>query len=119
MKKREAIDLIKKEFTIEIIVDDAIPAFGTAWIPDNPEKEETAIVLNLGSCLLCAVTEPDVDFKTLVIETLMHEFGHIVERWVGLEASEERINALVEAYRQKYGKRKNDKNDNKLNLGQI
>jgi hypothetical protein len=95
--------LLKKEFRCEIVVDDGLLAFGAHWIPEDPEEDENLIALNLGACLLCSVSESDVDFKELVVETLMHEFGHVVEKWVGLEANEERIEALVAAYRQKYG----------------
>lgn len=110
IEKDTAIDLIKKEFRCEIVIDDSLPAFGAHWIPEDPDIDDCDIIaLNLGSCLICATTEPDVNFKELVVETLMHEFGHCVERWVGLEASEERIESLVAAYRQKYEKPANNR----------
>lgn len=103
MNKDEAIELIKREFRLEIIVDDTMPAFGANWILEDPEAEECDVIaLNLGACLLCSI-QTNGDFKEIVVETLMHEFGHCVERWVGLEANEERIEAIVEIYRQKYG----------------
>jgi hypothetical protein len=108
INKDNAVDLIRKEFRCEIVVDDSLPAFGAHWIPEDPDADDCDIIaINLGSCLICSMVEPDVSFKELVVETLMHEFGHCVERWVGLELSEERVEALVAAYHQKFSGVKN------------
>lgn len=38
------------------------------------------------------------EHKELLLTTLMHEFGHAVEQFLGEEFSEDRIESIVESY---------------------
>ena len=87
----------KNIIKIQIIRDDNIDAFGAY------AEGADIILLNVEAHLICSIEEK-VDFKEIVLETLMHEFGHCIEEKLKLEFSEDRIERIVESYRNKYGK---------------
>lgn len=76
---------------------------GFAGYLDNGQPNGTAFCfLNIGS-MLCAVENDDLpaaDLPYMVAESMMHEIIHAIEAWAGTEFNEERVEALLEKYRQ-------------------
>lgn len=95
---------IKPSIKIEFRQQDWIPGFAafrpSATTPDG----DAFFVLNVGS--LMAVVEtgdlPREELPYLVAETMMHEIIHALEQWAGVEFSEDRVDALLEKYREAY-----------------
>lgn len=92
--------------TVEVYQQDWCPGFA-AFLDDGSVQKGTAhICLNVGA-LMAAVEAKDVekaDLPYLIAESMMHEIIHALEAWAGVEFSEEKVEALLEAYRVKYGK---------------
>lgn len=56
---------------------------------------------------MAAVDHKDVDAKEIpyvVAECIMHEIMHALEAWANVEFSEDRIEALIKQYRDKFKK---------------
>lgn len=91
---------------IEVYQQDWCPGFA-AFLDDGSVQKGTAhVCLNVGA-LMAAVEAKDVekaDLPYLIAESVMHEVIHALEAWAGVEFSEEKVEALLEAYRVKYGK---------------
>lgn len=92
-------------FSLEVYQHDWIPGF--AAFHDDDSINETAkahVVLNLGSLLSSVESEelPVKDLPYMIAETLMHEAIHALEAWAKVEFSEERVEHLLEKYREKY-----------------
>lgn len=51
-----------------------------------------------------ASAENELNAKEFLIENIMHEVGHSLEEYFGVEFNEERIENIIEKYRLKYGK---------------
>ena len=73
---------------IVVVRDDGIPAYG-AWGSGSLRDEQGLILLNVQACLEDMVDEDgkpvQMNRARVVVETLMHEFGHAVEEALGLE----------------------------------
>lgn len=92
--------------SLEVFQHDWIPGF--AAFHDDGSLDETAkahVVLNLGSLLAVVIAKdlPAQELPYVIAESLMHEAIHALEAWAKVEFSEERIEALTEQYRRKYG----------------
>ena len=90
--------------TIKIIRDNSIPAFG-AWCAGSIAANDPTILLNLEVCFDDLVDEEGNDIiqttedkKRIVIETLMHEFGHALEEFFNLEFNEDEIERICTSY---------------------
>lgn len=100
MKKRK---VFKK---LEIWKDDDLEgqegqgAFA-AWCAGS-SGEKPLIVLNLGATLSACI-ENNLEPKEIIIEHLMHEFGHFLEEMFDKEFDEEFIERVIQSYREKYG----------------
>lgn len=95
------------QIRLEVYQHDWIPGFA-AFHADGERDPNAAchVVLNLGS-LLAAVQEGDLNSKDLpylVAESLMHEAIHALEEWAKVEFSEDRVEALLTKYREKYSR---------------
>jgi len=84
-----------------------IPGF-SAFLSDGTLNEQSEphaeIVLNIGSSLV-AIEEKSIDKKHmpyLIMEDIIHELTHVLEEWCGVEFNEEKVEALLEKYRQHY-----------------
>jgi hypothetical protein len=97
---------MKNNITIKVFQEDFIPGFaGFRNYQDQENMAHAHVVLNVGS-LLGMVNQGDCEPSELpyvVAECLMHEIVHVLESWAGVEFSEERVEALIEKYRAKYG----------------
>lgn len=89
---------------IHITRDDSIPAFAAYCSPSIKEEDAGLVLLNIAATF-CSVAEypDDIGAKEVLIESIMHEVGHALEEYLGLEFDEERIEKIVEQYRVKYG----------------
>lgn len=92
-----------KDIRIEVYQHDWIPGFA-AFHDDGLIKEEAKahVVLNIGASLL-SVARGEIDKKDLpyiVAEDLMHEVMHVLEAWAEVEFSEDKVDALIENYKE-------------------
>jgi hypothetical protein len=92
---------------IEFHQQDWIPGFA-AFVSGatTPQPDSRAFcVINLGA-LLSTVAHGDVpatDLPAFIVESMIHEIGHVIEQWAGVEFSEERVEALCARYREAAG----------------
>ncbi|MCU7877151.1 MAG: hypothetical protein KZQ84_10175, partial [Candidatus Thiodiazotropha sp. (ex Lucinoma borealis)] len=97
---------LKPGLTIEVHQQDWIPGFA-AFFDDGSIQEGAPahVVINIGANLLTVETiDLDVrDLPYMIAESLMHEIIHALESWAGAEFSEDRVEKLLEVYREKYG----------------
>lgn len=95
-----------QNFSIQIRLerDDEIPAFGAFLRCEPPcDCNQNTILINVGGCLCPEQAEEDgtpvpvqgEERKRILIETLMHEFGHALERHFLLPVNEEAIEKAV------------------------
>jgi len=93
---------------IEFHQQDWIPGFA-AFVSGatTPQPDSRAFcVINLGA-LLSTVAHGDVpaaDLPAFIVESMIHEIGHVIEQWAGVEFSEERVEALCARYREAVGR---------------
>jgi len=95
----------KADISIHVFQHDWVPGF--AAFHDDGCINETAkahVILNLGSFMAAIQTEEldPKDLPYIVAESLMHEVIHVLEAWAGVEFSEDRVEALLTKYREKY-----------------
>lgn len=93
---------------LKVVRDDSLPAFG-GWhsCKDKSCPNNNTILLNLeahfgAQCYedgsLVDPLSPQEAFDVL-LETLMHEFGHAVQQYFKREMSEEQLEAIIESFR--------------------
>lgn len=103
---KEIKKLTGENMQIEIYQQDWFPGFAAFLDDGSVSKGKAHVCLNLGA-LMAAVEAKDIakeDIPYLVAESLMHEIIHALESWAGVEFNEEKVEALLEKYRVKYGK---------------
>jgi len=96
------IPFVTNRFKITAVRHDDMDAFG-AYASSSIESEEGGLVLlnvegTIGTCM-----EHDIEPKQMIIEMLMHEFGHALEEWYECDFDEDRIERIIESYRRKNG----------------
>lgn len=92
---------VSNRFSIVVKRDDEMDAFG-AYLSPSIKQGEGIVLLNI-EALISTALEHDASQKEVFVETLMHEVGHALEQWYDLEFNEDRIERIIESYRQKYG----------------
>lgn len=93
----------RKEIKITIKKADGMQGFAAYKVsPANSERHE--ILLNVYATFFSAVEER-LDVKTMLVEHLMHEFGHILQNFFNLEMTEEFVEKIVQSYAKKYGEK--------------
>lgn len=104
----EMWDKKNRPITIEVYQHDFMPGFAAFMDDGSIQSDAKAHVsINVGS-LLAACDMGDIckdELPYLIAESLMHEFVHVCESWAGVEFSEEKVEALIDKYREKYGKK--------------
>ena len=85
---------------LEIWKDDDCEGF--AAFCAGSSKDKPMIVLNIGATLMACI-ENNIEPKEILIENLMHEFGHFLEELMDKEFDEELIEKIIQSYRDKYG----------------
>ena len=91
---------------IEIRQQDWIPGFAAFLSGSTKVTGKAHVLLNLGSFIAAVQTGdiPASEVPYAIAESVMHEVMHVLEEWAGVEFSEERVEALTDAYAAKYGK---------------
>lgn len=92
---------------IDVYQQDWMPGFA-AFHDDGSLQAGAAakVSLNIGT-LIAAVNLGDLeasDIPYVVAESIMHEVIHALESWAKVEFSEERVEALLQKYREAAGK---------------
>lgn len=88
--------------TIEVRGGDDCAGFG-AYVVGSMRAGRPIVYLNLSAALLVQLLE-GVPAREMIVETLMHEVGHALEEWAGLEYSDARLERIIDAYRERYGR---------------
>lgn len=91
-----------KTFKITALRDDEIEAFG-AYLSPSIKRSDGIVLLNIEALVELSI-EYDVDLKELIVETLMHEIGHALEEWYDLSFDEDRIDRIINSFRDKLEK---------------
>ena len=91
---------LNKPFKITAFNDDNLEGFG-GYLAKSIKEGQGFVILNLEAHLTTSI-EQDMSLKEIVVETLMHEVGHALEEWYDLEFNEDRIEAIIDSYREKY-----------------
>lgn len=95
---------------LRILRDDAIPAFGGFHRCDDPTcPMQNTVLLNVEACFSPELVDADgapipqtaAESKAVILETLMHEFGHALEAFFGEPVNEEAIEAAIDSFRAK------------------
>lgn len=88
--------------TIEVRGGDDCAGFG-GYVVGSMRDGRPLVYLNLSAALLVQLLE-GVSAREVIVETLMHEVGHALEEWADLEYSDERLERMIDAYRERYGR---------------
>ncbi len=93
--------MTEKKIKIDVYVNNELPGFRAYLRPVDESTliDKHAIVMNIGAHFEIAVEHDDIDAKEALVETLMHEFGHVLEREFSLPVNEERIEDAVMRFR--------------------
>lgn len=99
------VDLLPADLTVKVSQEDWFEGFG-AYLAGSVNDGPALVVLNIGgiAALVQAGDIEKADVPYLIAETVMHEVVHALEEWAGVEFNEERVEKLVEMYRERYGK---------------
>ena len=101
MPRKRVADLLGKRVVIDVYQQDWMPGFA-AFLDDGSlaESGRPKFAINLGA-FIASISTGDIEKSEIpyfVAETLMHEIIHVIEKWAGVEFSEERVDALIEKY---------------------
>lgn len=96
------IQNVSKRFKITAVRHDEMDAFGAYACTSIDSEDGGLVLLNVeGSIETCI--EHDIEPKQIIIETLMHEFGHALEEWYECDFDEDRMDRIIDSYRRKNG----------------
>jgi hypothetical protein len=96
---------MENNFKIQVIQNDELDAFG-AYASTSIKKGLGIVLFNLEANLETSLEHRDISFKEMFVETIMHEAGHALEEFYDLNFSEERIDKIIDSYREKYSSEK-------------
>lgn len=89
-------------FKITVIRADNINGFAAYLSPSIlDENGEGLVLLNVEGTIGAAI-EHDIPAREILLEFLMHEFGHAMQDWMGLNMDEETVDKIIEGYKEKY-----------------
>jgi len=83
---------------IEIKRYDNIDAFGAY------AAKEDLILINVEAHIIASIEE-NISLKEILLETIVHEFAHCMEEKLELEFTENRVEKIINTYKEKYGKK--------------
>jgi hypothetical protein len=92
--------MAKKKFKITAYKNDDLDGFAAYKAGSIKDEGGGIAILNIEANLVAGI-ENDIPLKEMLVETLMHEVGHALEEWYDLEFSEDRIEKIIESYRNK------------------
>ncbi len=90
----------KTQLHIEIQKADGMQGFAAYQVSPARSKKRV-VLLNVYATLLSALEE-QLNPKQLILEHLMHEFGHILQEWLDTEFNEEELEKIIQSYCEKY-----------------
>ena len=101
MPRKRVADLLGQRVVIDVYQQDWMPGFA-AFLDDGSlaENGRPKFAINLGA-FIASVSTGDIEKSEIpyfVAETLMHVVIHVIEKWAGVEFSEEWVDALIEKY---------------------
>ena len=91
---------MKDKLHIEIQKADGMQGFAAYQVSPAKNKKKV-VLLNVYSTFLSALEE-GIDPKELILESLMHEFGHVMQEFLDLEFNEVQVEEIVMSYSKKY-----------------
>lgn len=94
----------RKDITLRLEIqkaDGMDGGFG-AYVASPFDAKHRVVLLNV-MAIIGASIEAECDPRELLVPTLMHEFGHALEHWLGLEFDEGFIQRVTESYVSVYG----------------
>ena len=94
--------LCHERLSIEFHQHDWMPGFAAYRVDNSLDPRSKAFcTVNIGSFLATVASGdlPAAELPYLVAESMIHEIIHVLEAWAGVEFSEERVEALLERYR--------------------
>ena len=82
---------------IKIVIkrDDEINGFACYHARDKNDTK--TVLMNVEATFIAGITE-NMDIKRIMVENLMHEFGHALEEFYKLEFNEDFIEKAVQSY---------------------
>lgn len=95
--------------TFKIYRDDDLPAFA-GWVANSLKSNNPTILMNVEITMSPWFDQEDgneieIDTnerKLMIIENLMHEFGHAMQEYLDREFNEEELEKIIEDYREVY-----------------
>ncbi len=94
-------DLKKAQLKLEIKKADGMQGFA-AYQVSSARSKKKVILLNVYASLAAAV-EHGIPPRLVIMEDLMHEFGHILQEWLELNMTEKQVDKFIASYAKKYG----------------
>lgn len=91
---------MNKTIKFQIEKADGMEGFAAYRVSPAKAKHKT-ILLNVYATFLAALEE-DIKPKELILEHLMHEFGHAMQEFLDIEFSEEQVEKFIKSYCDKY-----------------
>ena len=70
--------------------------------PVSPARSKKKVVLLNVYATLFAAVEENPSAKAIVLENLMHEFGHVLQEWLDLEFDEGQVETFIRSQAEKY-----------------
>lgn len=104
----------KNELKITIEKADGMQGFAAYEVSPARSKNKK-VLLNVYATFQSAL-ENNIDAKELLVEHLMHEFGHILQQFFDLEMTEELVEKICTSYAEKYGRNSYEKLHGKQTL---
>jgi len=94
----------KQRLEIEIRKTDDLEEGFAAYLVGSVKDKKPIILLNVFTTFATSIGEglTTADTKQIIIESIMHEFGHAMEEFFDKEFDEEFIERAILTYREKY-----------------
>lgn len=92
----------KHKIKIKVSRDDSCTEGFAAYLyPSITREGEARVLLNI-EATFHASADHNINPKYFLIENIMHEVGHALEEYMGLNFSEKEIEQIIDSYRKKY-----------------
>lgn len=86
----------REKIKIEVLKDDTIPAFG-GYTTGSLKDGKAIMVLNVDAVINASKAE-NIEQKEIIVQSLMHEFGHALQEYLDMEYSEELMEKSTDIY---------------------
>lgn len=89
---------------LEIQKADGMEGFAAYQVSPATAKKKVILLNVYATFYAVAETKGDINAKELIIENLMHEFGHILQQYFDIEMTEKMVEKFIASYAKKYHK---------------